>query len=104
MAVHPGQGNAEEDEVGLLLSSHLQALLAVCGLNQPVVVLEELNEQVAIHLTIFDDQDFLHDAISPLECKAGSGAPGRVVRYGRYFLGSQGRQAAEKQPSRDAWS
>ena len=62
-AVHLGKGDVEQDEIRFLLGGHLQPLFAVGRFDQFVVVFEELHQQIAVHLHIFDDQDLLHKSL-----------------------------------------
>ncbi len=61
-AVHLGQTHVQEDQVGFFQQGHLQALLAVHGFDQFVVVLEELDQEIAVHFHVFYDQDFFHES------------------------------------------
>ena len=60
-AVHFGQANVHENQIGLFPQGHLPTLLAIYGFDQFVVVFEELDQEVAIHFHIFYDKDFFHD-------------------------------------------
>ena len=59
-AVHFGQANIHENQVGLFPQGHLQTLLAIYGFKKLVVVFEELNQEIAIHFHVFYDEDFFH--------------------------------------------
>ena len=76
VAVHGGQGDVHEDEVGFVFERHTHALTAVLCDEQVVVVFQQLDEQVYVQFGVFNDQDGFHGRSSfvpqDLSCAVGA--------------------------------